>query len=176
MFAGSYRLAKRPIQQLASDLFGLDISLGIIPKLERQAADILEPVVAEVAAAIVAARSAHIDETSWSEANEKAWLWVGQTGNLTTFTIADNRGADVARSIVASDPRQPAGWLRGVEIRSAGRQLGDASGGRLRRRSRGTWRGSRSRPRPQGRSCQPTRRPRRSGLPPPSGGPPCRTS
>src|SRR4051794_22969453 len=28
MFAGSYRLAKRPIQQLASDLFGLDISLG----------------------------------------------------------------------------------------------------------------------------------------------------
>jgi hypothetical protein len=31
MFAGSYRLAKRPIQQLASDLFGLDISLGMIP-------------------------------------------------------------------------------------------------------------------------------------------------
>src|SRR5437763_1063373 len=77
MFAGSYRLAKRPIQQLASDLFGLDISLGMIPKLERQAAEILKPVVTEVAAAIVAAPSAHIDETSWSEANEKAWLWVG---------------------------------------------------------------------------------------------------
>src|SRR5262245_265005 len=106
MFAGSYRLAKRPIQQLASDLFGLDISLGMIAKLERQAADILKPVVAEVAAAIVAARSAHIDETSWSEANEKAWLWVGQTGNLTAFTIADNRGADVARSIVGTDPEK----------------------------------------------------------------------
>ena len=103
MFAGSYRLAKRPIQQLASDLFGLHISLGMIPKLERQAADILKPVVADLAAAIVAARSAHIDETSWSEANEKAWLWVGQTGNLTAFTIADNRGADVARSIVGTD-------------------------------------------------------------------------
>jgi hypothetical protein len=33
MSAGSHRLAKRPIQQLASDLFGLDISLGMIPKL-----------------------------------------------------------------------------------------------------------------------------------------------
>src|SRR4051794_28032183 len=99
MFAGSYRLAKRPIQQLASDLFGLDISLGMIPKLERQAAEILKPVVAEGIAAIVAAPAAHIDETSWSEANEKAWLWVG----LTAFTIADNRGADVARSIPGTD-------------------------------------------------------------------------
>jgi transposase len=103
MFAGSYRLAKRPIQQLASDLFGLDISLGMIPKLERQAAEVLGPVVAEVAAAIVAAPSAHIDETSWSEAGKKAWLWVGQTGDLTAFTIADNWGADVARSILGTD-------------------------------------------------------------------------
>jgi transposase len=103
MFAGSYRLAKRPIQQLTSDLFGLDISLGMIPKLERRAAEILGPVVAEVAAAIVAAPAAHIDETSWSEANEKAWLWVGQTEDLTAFTIADNRGADLARSILGTD-------------------------------------------------------------------------
>jgi transposase len=103
MFAGSYRLAKRPIQQLASDLFGLDVSLGMISKLERRAAETLAPVVAEVAAAIVAAPSAHIDETSWSEANEKAWLWVGQTDELTAFTIADNRGADVARSILGTD-------------------------------------------------------------------------
>jgi transposase len=103
MLAGSYRLAKRPIQQLASDLFGLDISLGMISKLERRAADVLEPVVAEVAAAILAAPSAHIDETSWVEANEKAWLWVGLTDDLTAFAIADNRGADVARSILGTD-------------------------------------------------------------------------
>jgi transposase len=88
---------------LESDLFGLDISLGMIPKLERQAAEVLEPIVAEVAAAIVAAPSAHIDETSWSEANEKAWLWVGRTEELTAFTIADNRGADVSRSIAGTD-------------------------------------------------------------------------
>ncbi len=40
MFAGSYRLAKRSIQQLASDLFGLDLSLGMISKLERRAATV----------------------------------------------------------------------------------------------------------------------------------------
>jgi transposase len=102
MFAGSYRLAKRPIRQLASDLFGLDVSLGMISKLERRAAEVLEPVVAEVAAAILAAPAAHIDETSWAEANEKAWLWVGLTDELTAFAIADNRGADVARSILGA--------------------------------------------------------------------------
>jgi transposase len=106
MFAGAYRLAKRPIQQLASDLFGLDVSLGMISKLERRAAETLGPVVAEVAAAIVAAPSAHIDETSWAEANRKAWLWVGLTDELTAFTIADNRGAGVARSILGTDRKK----------------------------------------------------------------------
>jgi transposase len=64
MFAGEWRLAKRPIQRLATDLFGLDISVGMIPKLERQAAGVLGPVVAEVAAVNVAAPAVHIDETS----------------------------------------------------------------------------------------------------------------
>jgi transposase len=53
LFAGSYRLAKRPIPPLAADLFGLDVSLGLISKRERRAADVLEPVVAAVAAASV---------------------------------------------------------------------------------------------------------------------------
>src|SRR3954468_2057116 len=36
--AGAYRLSKRQIQQLASDLLGLSISTGMISKLERQSA------------------------------------------------------------------------------------------------------------------------------------------
>jgi transposase len=60
MLAGSYRLGKRPIQQLASDLFGLTISLGMISKLERRAAEVLGPVVGELAAQVAAAPSVHI--------------------------------------------------------------------------------------------------------------------
>ena len=98
MRAGSYRLGKRPIQQLASDLFGLTISLGMISKLERRAAKVLGPVVGKLAAQVTAAPSAHINETSWPEATERMWLWVGLTDEATVFRIADNRGADVARS------------------------------------------------------------------------------
>lgn len=103
MPAGSYRLAERPIQQLASDLFGLDISSGMISKLERRAAEVLGPVVAELAAHVADAPSAHIDETSWAEAGRKAWLWAGLTDEATVFRIADNRGAAVARSILGTD-------------------------------------------------------------------------
>src|SRR3954468_6219703 len=38
VLAGAYRLGKRPIRQLAVDLLGLSISVGMICRLERQAA------------------------------------------------------------------------------------------------------------------------------------------
>ena len=120
MWAGSYRLGKRPIQQLASDLFGLTISLGMISKLERRAAEVLGPVVGELAAQVAAAPSAHINETSWPEATERIRLWVGLTDEATIFRIADNRGADVARSSPARhDPRPP-----GTVYPSQGRPTG----------------------------------------------------
>src|SRR5512135_630650 len=72
-------------------------------KLEHRAAEMLEPVVAELDAAVAEAPSAHIDETSWTEATEKTWLWVGLTDEGTVFMIADNRGADMGRSILGTD-------------------------------------------------------------------------
>jgi len=104
MFAGSYRLAKRPIQQLASDLFGLDVSLDMTSKLERRAAEVLEPVVAEVAAAIKAAPSAHIDETSWSarSSGRIGRRWSSATGSPATTgssstSIAGRTSGEISR-------------------------------------------------------------------------------
>src|SRR5262249_7713746 len=63
--AGAYRLSKRQIQQLASDLFGLSISTGMISKLERQSAEALEAPYHEMATAVHMAAVIHGDETSW---------------------------------------------------------------------------------------------------------------
>ena len=52
MFAGAYRLSKRQIQQLASDLFTLSISTGMVSKLERQSAVALEAPYNELATAV----------------------------------------------------------------------------------------------------------------------------
>jgi transposase len=100
--AGAYRLSKRPIQQLAGDLFGLSISTGMISKLERQSAAALEAPYNELAAAIHTAPVVHVDETSWREDKGKAWLWATVAGLITVFTIARKRNAQVAQAVLGT--------------------------------------------------------------------------
>src|SRR5262249_26792580 len=100
--AGAYRLSKRQIQQLASDLFGLSISTGMISKLERQSAQALEAPYNELAAAVHTAEVIHADETSWREDHDKAWLWATVAGVITVFTIARKRNARVAMAVLGT--------------------------------------------------------------------------
>src|SRR5436305_3208127 len=61
VLAGGYRLGKRPIRQLAFDLLGLTISVGMIARLERQAAVELEAPVEALRDHVREAAVAHID-------------------------------------------------------------------------------------------------------------------
>jgi transposase len=99
---GAYRLGKRPIRQLASDLLGLSISTGMIARLERQGAAELEAPVEELRRYVRTAAVAHIDETSWRQGRDKAWLWGAVTNLVTVLTIATSRGAEVAKGILGT--------------------------------------------------------------------------
>jgi transposase len=85
-----YRLSKRSVQTLASDLLGLDISTGQICALERETTKALEPVVAE-ALKYVRTQPTNVDETSWKQGKAKAWLWVAVTRLVTVFSITLSR-------------------------------------------------------------------------------------
>ena len=61
VLSGAYRLSKRQVAQLCSDLLGLTISLGMIAKLERITADVLEHPVAELAERVKSAAAVNID-------------------------------------------------------------------------------------------------------------------
>jgi transposase len=100
--AGAYRLSKRQIQQLVSDLFGLSISTGMISKLERNSAAALEAPYNELASAVHTAAVIHADETSWREDRHKAWLWAAVTAMFTVFTIARKRSAQVAQAVLGT--------------------------------------------------------------------------
>src|SRR3954470_19335550 len=106
VLAGAYRLGKRPIRQLASDLLGLSISTGMICRLERRGAADLEAPVGELREHVRTAASAHIDETSWWQGRDKMWLWAAMTKSATVFTIARSRGADIARGLLGTDARK----------------------------------------------------------------------
>lgn len=119
MFAGAYRLSKRQIRQVCSDLFGLSISTGMISKLERHGAKILDAPYHELAASVHGADVVNIDETSFREDRLKVWLWVTVTRLVTVFTIARNRSGAVAATllgsrdgqVVGSDRYSAYGWI-----------------------------------------------------------------
>ena len=106
VFAGAYRLSKRQIRQLSSDLLGLSISTGMISKLERRSAEVLEAPYNELAVSVHSSEAVNIDETSWREDRKKAWLWTTVTRIATVFTIARNRSGEVARALLGSAPDQ----------------------------------------------------------------------
>jgi transposase len=104
--AGGYRLSKRQVQQIAGDLFGLSIATGMVSKLERQSARVLEAPYNEVATGVHDAPAASIDDTSWRQDRRKAQLWVVVTALTTVFTIAAKRSAAVAKAILGGQPNQ----------------------------------------------------------------------
>jgi transposase len=99
VLAGGYRLGKRPIRQLAQDLFGLSISTGMIAKLEQSTSSALESPMAELEE-YVRSQPANVDETSWREAGQRAWLWVVVTPLVTIFHIAATRCGKVAKQLL----------------------------------------------------------------------------
>src|SRR5438270_5022599 len=105
VLAGAYRLGKRPIRQLAHDLFGLSISTGMVAKLERSTAEALRRPVAELDG-YIRTQHANVDETSWREAMQKAWLWVVVTPLVTVFHIAATRCGKAAGRLLGSAYRQ----------------------------------------------------------------------
>jgi transposase len=105
VLTGAYRLSRRQVAQLGSDLLGLTISIGMIAKLERVTAAVLERPVAELAEAVKAADAANIDETGWRENRRKAWLWVVVTSLGIVFRIARSRAGAVAEGLLGEEPK-----------------------------------------------------------------------
>lgn len=101
LLSGGYRIGKRGVRQLAGDLFGLSVSLGMVAKLERQMAEALRAPVDELREH-VRTRHVNIDETGWRESGKKAWLWTAVTSLVTVFAIARSRSAEVAQSLLGS--------------------------------------------------------------------------
>ncbi len=102
MLSGGYRMGKRPIQQLMSDVLGLTISTGMIAKLERKTSHLLAGPTQEVADFIRKQPVVGMDETGWRENKMKAWLWVATTPMAAIFRIARSRGRDVVNAMLGT--------------------------------------------------------------------------
>jgi transposase len=102
LLAGRYRLGLRPVVTLAGDLWGLDLSTGMVSTLRQRTAEALFLPWVDVAA-YVRRQNVHIDETHWREAKERVYLWAVATPLATLFAIVKGRTAQVAQQLLGKD-------------------------------------------------------------------------
>jgi transposase len=101
LLAGHYRLGVRPVVSLAADLWGLGLSTGMVSKLRRHTAEALFLPWVDVAAH-VRTQDVNIDETSWRESDEPAYLWAVVTPLAALFCIAKERTACMAQKLLGN--------------------------------------------------------------------------
>src|ERR1700694_4621403 len=102
LLAGQYRLGLRPVVALAADLWGLDLSTGMVSKLRQHTAEALHVPWVQVAL-YVRSQNVNIDETSWREGKKPAYLWAAVTPLATLFRIAKARTAEIAQRLLGKD-------------------------------------------------------------------------
>ena len=100
LFSGTYRLTKRTIVSMLSDLFGVDMSLGSVTACEQRTSDVLAAPVDEARRYVEAQSVVYADETGWHEARKRAWIWVAVTQWVTVFLVHRRRNADAARELL----------------------------------------------------------------------------
>ena len=98
--SGQYHLSKRMIQEMLSDFFDADLGLGSVSNIEQDASAALAEPVARAAAHVQEQPVKHADETGWTEAKKKAWLWGVVTSRVAVFLVDRSRGAKVARRLL----------------------------------------------------------------------------
>jgi transposase len=108
LLMGQYRLSKRMVQLLLSDVLGVSLSLGMVPKVATEVSESLVPAFTEAVEFVRKANAANADETGWSEGKKdgrsrRAWLWTFATRAVVVFVIALSRGSNVVKETLGED-------------------------------------------------------------------------
>jgi transposase len=98
--AGSHRVSKRGLEEIAEDVFDVPLSLGTVANLEAQLSAALAPAHAEALAAVRAAPAKSVDETGWKLAGKLCWLWLAATGTAAVFLVHARRGWDALQALL----------------------------------------------------------------------------
>lgn len=108
LLSGLYRQSHRMMQQLLSELFGIEISVGSINRLRMEACDAVSQPTIQAWDYVQAQANVNIDETSFVQGNgdgnnslgRKGWLWVVVTPLVSYFAVFLNRSQAVAEQLL----------------------------------------------------------------------------
>lgn len=94
------RLSHRVMAELLQRLFGLEISVGQISRLQRIGREALQPGYDEITAAVRTSEVVNMDETGWRENGRRAWLWTVVGTLATLFAVRASRSRKVVKELL----------------------------------------------------------------------------
>lgn len=89
---GRHHLSRRAVEELVGEVFEVPIALGTVIALEAETTAALAGAYQEVQEEVRGAAVKNTDETGWSEAGRKRWLWMAATATAALFVIHLRRG------------------------------------------------------------------------------------
>lgn len=103
-----HRLSKRMTQRFLTDVLGVSLSLGMMPKLGAEMANALARPIAEAEAYVREQDSANADESGWFQGkkdgrNRRAWIWTFATSLVVVFRIHFSRGSGVPKQMLGEN-------------------------------------------------------------------------
>jgi transposase len=84
---GRHHLSRRAVEEIVETVFEVPIALGTVIALEAQTSAALAGAYQEVQQEVREAAVKNTDETGWSEAGQKRWLWMAATTTAALFVI-----------------------------------------------------------------------------------------
>jgi transposase len=89
--AGRCHDGRRTVREVVQDLFGVPLSLGSVCNYETEMSDALAEAHADALHRVRRSAVRYVDETGWSKAGKRCWLWTAATQALACFAVHAER-------------------------------------------------------------------------------------
>ena len=99
---GQYRMSLRQVQTYLQDRWQLSFSLGAISQSQGKLTEWLEPLYAQIGAAVRQSAVAHADETTHYHRTMRMWLWTLCSGPLVYLMSHYGRGKIAAGQLLGT--------------------------------------------------------------------------
>lgn len=100
VLTGCYPLSRRQAVSLMQDLFGLNMSLGVVPTIEKRVTQAVADAVAEAKDSVEQSPVVNNDATGWFQNGKRRYMFISVMPDVVTFDIVPKHNAEVVAQLL----------------------------------------------------------------------------
>jgi transposase len=98
--AAGFRLSRRQVADLCSELFGIEIAVGTVDAIVQRSGSALREPQQRLCDAVRSSSVVCVDETGWKQAGERRFLWGAFTDEAAVLRVAPSRHREEAQELL----------------------------------------------------------------------------